>query len=301
MEKSVKLVWLANENEMFEEEWIRMLFKGMRNLSFEVVYDTDRTTIYKNAVIVCNHADHKIPYDDYFQKYEDAKVPFAAIHLSDEILGVSYKFYDYQMCKVVFRNYFHPDHMSNPKVRVFGLGYKTGFASAPSIYEATPWYHWCFVGTIHNQERAKNVAIYEPIIPHFLIAGDTFGKGVDIATYKRIMELSKFSLCLMGQCNVDTFRLYEAMEANSVPIVLGKTPSQDCQPSYWHFMFPWEKDLPFIIVNSWEEGFEKMKEYLYKPLEYMQLRARMQNFWKETKEIWSNMFERELSSSLFCD
>lgn len=294
MNNDINLVWIINKNDMFETDWLYELLK-LGGIRYNEIEDLSRTKIYNNAIIVFNHASHEISYDNYFELYEKNNIPFIAIQLSDETLGVSYEFYKLNMCKYVFRNYYHPFHENNPNVKIFGMGYKKDFNKTQTNYYIFPWYNWCFIGTIHSSERIKSLKHFENIRPYCLITGDTFGKGVDIATYKEIMCQSRFALCLMGQGNIETFRIYEAMEANCIPVVIAYTKYQQIYPSYWHKIFPWisnEKDLPFIIsyTDSWEDASSILTNKLesLSPQEYLEMRKKLINFWKYAKKQWAN-------------
>ena len=292
----MKLVWLFdNPENLHEYEWIHDLVAPISSCITEVI-ESDRTTLHEQAVYIFNHVAHTIPYEEYFAKLQAAEIPFGAIHLSDETLGDTCNFYDFDMCKFVYRNYHHPIHCKNERVKVLGLGYKNGFRSAKSVYEPAPWYHWCFAGTFHSQDRVDAIRNFESLVPFLVVEGQGFGTGVDTETYKRMMELSKFAICLMGQCNVDTFRFYEALEANSIPVVLRKTSNQPYEPSYWHAVFPWETHFPFIMVDTWEEGVTRMRELLDTPITYLETRVQLQQFWARAKKIWSDMLTQDITS-----
>lgn len=287
----VRIVWLVDPQKLWETDWIRYLLKNVE--IEEEIYEKDREKVYENAVVVINHEDHPVrTYEEYFALYEDAAVPYGVFHLSDETLSASCAFYDAPMCKFVLRNYVHPKYIQHPKTHFIGLGYKTGFAAAPHQHEPTPWYHWNFVGSIHTHtqsERAKHLLLFKDIRPHFLLQTEEFSKGgMDVGNFRRVLELSKFTPCFMGQCNLDTFRFYEAMEAGSVPIVLSTTPQQDYRPTYWTYMFPWYqgKAFPFLMVQHWEEAVEKINQYLDHPKEYMELRRALLEFWEDAKDVW---------------
>ena len=282
-----QLIWLSDPDELFETDWIREL---LSEVSYTEQYHPERSRTFQNAVIVFNHARHEVDYNSYFAKYEASGTPFIAVHLSDETLSASCEFYNMSMCRYVFRNYVHPSWLKHPKVRFFGLGYKTGFARKETGdgQSFIPWYQWCFVGTIHPNasDRWSAIQCFAHVFPKLLVTGDTFGKGVSIETYRDVLENSKFALCPIGQCNIDTYRFYEALEANCIPIVLTQTPVQPYKPSYWHFLFQTQDALPFLMEESWDKALQKMEQTLQDPAIYLNLKQRSKTFWQQAKRRW---------------
>lgn len=74
---------------------------------------------------------------------------------------------------------------------------------------------------------------------------------VDPQAYSRIMLESAFTPCPKGR-GLDTFRLYEAMEAGSIPIIelAGGYARQHLPPAYF--------ESPMLFVEAWEQAPEVM-------------------------------------------
>jgi hypothetical protein len=106
------------ENE-WERDWLTEIFNKL-NIEYTVINIADITHLVRNAVFVLNHDTN---YPPYLQQYELNSVPFGVIHLSDEWVNDNVVFYNYSMCKFIYRNYFHPKYVHN-KVTFFPLGYK---------------------------------------------------------------------------------------------------------------------------------------------------------------------------------
>jgi len=69
------------------------------------------------------------------------------------------------------------------------------------------------------------------------------GDSLSTQDYKKILEQSIFVPCPRGNSSPDTFRLYEAIEAGSIPIVE--------RDDYWNDLFG--EDHPFIQVSDWSK------------------------------------------------
>lgn len=293
----INLVWIIRPDGLFETQWIRELL-SVGNLEYTEIFELDpaQAQIHPKSVVVFNHA---IDYETYFAKYETAQIPFGAIHLSDETLGDTTRFYGQKTCKFVFRNYHHPIVSATYRhVVTFGLGYKSGFstiAATPKL-PTSRYYHWSFAGNIHTPERMASITPLLGIVPHRLHTtqeGFNASSGLNTQEYRRLMDESKFVICPIGQGNIDSFRVYEALEAGAIPVVLAATAVQPYQPSYWHTMFPWMRGttIPMLIHRNWEDAAKTMCEIIQTKDTYEDLHKQVVSFWENAKKIWGNVLE----------
>lgn len=283
----IHLVWRVDPETLFETQWIRELL-AIGKVNYTDIIDLEGTQLLPKSVVVFNHS---IPnYEAYFQRYEEAKLAYGAIHLSDETLEDTFEFYGHSMCKFVFRNYHHPVVATKYNhVVMFGLGYKTGFKK-PSKLNGR-YYNWSFAGNVHTQQRIACLFPFRNMIPHYVHTtneGFNSQSGLSIEQYRELMDDSKFVICPIGQGNIDSFRVYEALEAGAIPIVLANTPLQPYQPSYWHAIFPWMRTvtIPMLIHKNWEDAAQTMAKILQNKSTYEEIYAQLQSFWSEAKMIW---------------
>lgn len=283
----IKLVWRVNPAGLFETQWIHELF-AIGGVKYEDVLDLKGEQVIPNAVVVFNHA---IDYETYFQNYEDLEVPYGAIHLSDETLTDSTRFYGHRMCKFVYRNYHNPLVLARHKhVVTFGLGYKNGFARTHTEAVAR-YYNWSFAGNVHTPERVQCLTPFLQFSPyklHTTNQGFNSASGLSTDEYRNLMDDSKFVICPIGQGNIDSFRVYEALESGAIPIVLAATPMQPYTPSYWHALFPWMKasTIPMVIHNDWNAAAKTVRDILQNKETYLDIQSQLVAFWKDAKKIW---------------
>lgn len=285
----IHLVWRIRPDGLFETQWIReLLAKG--GIEHDEVFDFEGTYIQPRSIVVFNHC---VDYEAYFQKYEDAGIKYGAIHLSDETLGDTTNFYGHKNCIFVYRNYHHPIVSAKyPHVVTFGLGYKSGFTKVDNIPTGpTRYYTWSFAGNIHTPERMACVKPMLSMVPHRIhttSGGFNAIGGLPTEEYRALMDDSKFVMCPIGQGNVDSFRVYEALEAGAIPVVIAETPMQPYKPSYWHVIFPWmqAKVIPMIIHRNWEEAAKTMRDIVQNKEAYEQLQKHVVDFWENAKKIW---------------
>jgi hypothetical protein len=283
------VIWATKHS--FEKDWEYSWIQEIFSLfEYKIVNITDTTTLIKNAIIIFNH---DINYIEYFRAYELNKIPFTAIHLSDEWSSDNMEFYNYTMCKNVFRNYYHPRYIL-PKVYFYPVGYKLDFwknytGPEPStITSSERNYKWSFAGTSskHRQHRDKKLALFESIQPNKLIweYSDIWPQtqtGLNTEEYRQLMLDSKCIICVEGNCSVDSCRMCEALECGCIPVVVWS--------EYWekfYNMLP-----PFIIGNSWQENAITLMKITDDELE--QKRIDCIQFWNEYKTYLKNTLKNK--------
>lgn len=294
----IELVWLVPPDGMFEHDWIEYMFRDIPHTSY---WNDQGETLYTCPVFIFNAS---VRYESYLNEFSEERIPFGVIHLSDETLGNTCKYLDSPMCSFAIRNYHHPVYSQHPKVITIGLGYKSGFVTLDAgaslnVRSQNPWFHWCFIGAVHHQERQDAIRAFLPWKPYLLkLSTSGFNsENLTIQEYKQTMILSKFALCPIGQGNIDTFRIYEAMEAGCIPVVISRTTEQPYQPSYWHalFMVPPSFEIPFIIGDTWDQCIESMEVLLQNPIKYYDLQQKMTQFWENSKTVWKNRIEQAVT------
>ena len=293
---TINVVWLISAR--FEREWIwSLLQRG--EWSIEEKDDIKLETLHPpNSIFIVNSS---MDFESYFARYETACVPYAVIHLSDEYYKDGYKFYDHRMCSWVARNYWHPNLSVRPNVLTFGLGWKNGFAAAandanpsPAKFEDRP-YTVSFAGNIHHEYRRNFVKTFADVEPnqfHLTFDGFDSVKGLDINSYRSLMNKSKYVLCPIGHCNIDCFRVYEALEAGAIPITLSITSMQRWM--YWEALTG--TAVPWIAAPTMEEARVLLQTRLDSQIGSEG--ERVHEFWELLKSKWATEFKRLISQML---
>lgn len=290
----IELVWLVNRDGMFEKDWMDYLFQDLSHIHITEIHDDLE---YKFPIFIFNAS---FAYEEYLTEFNEERIPFGVIHLSDETLGNTCNYLDLDSCMFAIRNYHHPIHSTHAKVTTIGLGYKHGFHNPthdapPALRSPNPWFHWCFIGAVHHQARHDAVSTFLQVKPYLLkVSNGGFNSAsLSIAEYKNTMVLSKFALCPIGQGNLDTFRIYEAMEAGCIPVVLTRTKEQPYYPSYWHALFSItsgdseiSSPIPLVMADTWGECLRAMESLLQNPIMYYDLQQKMTIFWEKQKQKW---------------
>lgn len=286
------LVWTIEPNGLWERDWIYDLLDGAPVHETE---DAGRQGMHPGAMLVINHS---YPYMAYLQKYEDAGVPYMVWHLSDETLGDDLGYVGHTACRFVVRNYLHPRLYGNPKVLVVGLGYKTGYADALRglAGAAAKDLLWSFSGAVWHEDRARCLEVLGGMVGRREVhvsgtgPGAAFGGGLDTATYARMLARSVFVPAPIGQGNLESFRVFEALEAGAIPVVLARQAVQPWWPSYWHGLFPGGGGAPegaIVIAEDWEDARRQIEAAVAQGVGHLEEKLRKARaFWDGAKAAW---------------
>jgi hypothetical protein len=104
----------------------------------------------------------------------------------------------------------------------------------------------------------------------------SFGSSDSLATvdYRKLMDSSIFVPCPAGWTNLDSFRVYEALEAGCIPIV-----EQRKGFDYFSFMYG---PHPIPTVSNWDEAPELIHK-IQAENEEEELRKACYEWWQSTK------------------
>lgn len=297
----LRVLWATNKGcqEDWEVDYIRELLNRM-NIEYEIESVTRIDQVVANALIVINHS---IPYVQYLHQYEQRCVPFGAIHLSDEWFDDDVSFYNFKMCKFVFRNYYHERFESVPgaqKVFPLPLSFKRGFWNGYQgpTPDAIPFkardFIWSFAGAKREDktDRVETLAMFEKITPHktHFEMGNSFEVsvgGLSTHEYRDLLLTSQFGLCLRGISNTvagETGRVTESLECGCIPIVLRGKNSQGT--SYWESLYG--EDAPYVQGDTWQECFDQVNALLEDPVACEAKRIECYRFWQTAKQRLSD-------------
>jgi hypothetical protein len=288
----INIVWLDVNLDKWEQDWLLYLLENQYD-KFFVTNRFNDLPVDKPTVVVANHA---INYRRYLDELRQNNKKYGVVLLSDENLYERMEYLHDPNCVFVARNYFNPEYLKHPKVFTFGLGYKKNFIAkkdSPTFNERG--LVWSFAGSFHDDFRKNAVQKFKHLEPNktHSVSGFNAADGLGTEEYVAMLEDSKFALCPRGQVNNDCFRLYEALEAGSIPVALSFAEHMQVRPSYWHAVFYGESNMPFVVADSWEEAAEKVKGIIEQN-RGQEVQAQCQEFWTRWKLNWKAMFEDKI-------
>jgi len=261
--------------DTWELDWLQtVVFKGV---DYELIIDTEFITVLPNSVIVMNETDES-KITQYINKFKAAGYKYGIIHLSDETY--SHPINHYSGATFILRNYYSKQYAKLHNVDFIPLGYSSGFIVTSNCkLSVNRKYFWNFIGQIANKPtRESMVNALSEIDGGYLRPTRRWNdsNGLKIQDYLTILEDSIFTPAPAGWCNPDSFRLYEALEAGSIPIVDNKS----------YFTALYGPTLPFPSVKNWNEVVDIIQD---NNLYIMQLSCMA--WWRNQKDLANKKFK----------
>jgi GR25 family glycosyltransferase involved in LPS biosynthesis len=263
--------------EIYEQKWLEEVlntpldFKPLTNLL---------STVPDNSWFIVQrpHLDTLI---SYFHLLKSNNINFKVIHLSDEFSKDSIDFYSYSNCKVVIRNYIRDDIPKLSHIITIPLGFHHKGESSRIFDDRS------IVWSFHGTNWFNRKMLLEPIssiVPNNCHFTDTWNdpKQTLENCYLGRLNNSKFCPILRGN-NVETFRLYEALESGSIPLYV-RCEGDD---KYWKYI---SSHLELVELTSWEKAAEFIKTLCSDIKRAEEYRSNIVTNW----QIWKN----EIKSSI---
>lgn len=121
---------------------------------------------------------------------------------------------------------------------------------------------WFFSGQVNHMRREQMQEQLQKMEGGVFVNTGGFAKGMEPWEYYHNLASSHAVICPPGNVTQDSFRVYETLEAGSIPIVDALTPTGK-DTKYWERLFP---DAPFPLLKDYKELpelIEKCKDFHY--------------------------------------
>ncbi|MBY0508730.1 MAG: glycosyltransferase family 47 protein [Rhodospirillaceae bacterium] len=255
------LIWQFDPARAWESDWLQTLLGDVVEKS---IVDNSWSQIAETMIVVDNRlVPEKV---SYYRRAFEMGCRVILVHLSDEAfkddLGA------YQYCDGVIRNYRSDLLAGYSKIRFIPLGYKAGFTADAGAAKpaAARKYLWSFAGDAKKLTRGPMLQSMARAGDGFQHLSEGFGSRDALPTdaYRRLMDDSIVVPCPSGWSNLETFRVYEALEAGCIPIV-EKRPGFDYftqllgphpMPTVTH----WEDAATLVMRLKAEDGLEPLRQ-----------------------------------------
>lgn len=253
-----------------EFEWIDEIFGPYIK---EHVYDAEHRVVLDDAIL----------FDAFINRYDPAYYESFRgrnaflVHFLDESYRGGYE--RYLNFKGVFRKHWS-DFFNGEGVFPIPLGYCNGFRRQGALTPASERsYAWSFAGAAAKSSRPDAISALSAIAPHRVIATDGFElKGLEIertalgpGESAALLRESVFAPAPMGNVNLECFRIYEALEAGSIPI-LEKRLTLDYYTSLLGAH-------PLPIFRTWRQAARYVNEIRFDPARLDALQERCVEWW----------------------
>jgi hypothetical protein len=292
--KNINIQWVTQDAGLFELDWLCEIL-NVQETDIKIVRHFQDFKTDKNSLVICNHA---VNYRVCLDALRANSRQYSVFLLSDENLIETCEWLHDPNCLFSIRNYIHPVYFNHPKVMTIGLGYKRDFKKHLMHKLAEDRHNtWVFAGTPHN-DRKNMLNTFERLKPNKTHSCSGFCANDALSTegYAQMLNDSKFALCPPGQDSMDSFRLYEALEAGCIPVATARTSKLPVFPSYWHAVMRSAEtyEIPFVIEDEWKQCLNKVT-HIVQSTEYNKKQRQCQLFWKITKQNWVNKIKKKVN------
>jgi len=191
------------------------------------------------------------------------------IHLGDES-GSHDLSPIYNNCDNVWRTFCSNKYFNNKKISCIPIGYKSGVLYQKQTSNRK--YKWSFIGTPHKSSRHDLLFQLSNIEPSYCHKTKKFNeKIIEANDMSEILSSTVFIPCPNGFVHPETYRLYEALECECIPIV-------ENSYQYYDRLFP---NNPFLKVNKWRDSKEIIEKWNNKKIKLKQIECKM--WWTDYK------------------
>ena len=202
------------------------------------------------------------------------------IHLGDES-GIHDLTSIYKNCNYVWRTFCSTRYFSNKHVSCLPVGYKSGITKKEP---GNRKYKWAFIGTQHKSSRHDLLFQLSDIKSSFSHKTKKFDEGIiDVGKMSEILTSTIFIPCPNGFFHPETYRLYEALECECIPIV-------ENAYKYYDRLF---YNNPFIKVDKWIEAKSVIEEWGNDQIK--QKREECRTWWNQYKKQLQEFIAKKIN------
>jgi len=217
------------------------------------------------------------PYLDILNTYFNnlpKNITFKALHLSDEFDKDTIDFYNLPNCKGIIRNYLRPDTPEVPHIITVPLGYHYKGINNSAFLDRK--LVWSFHGNCWFDRKSKLEQLYS-FVPHNCHTVNEWNASnmSKQNQYLSVLADSKFCPILKGN-NIETFRLYEALEVGTIPIYV----RHEGDELFWNKI---SSKLGLLELENWTRATEMIQNFLNNPDEGEKYQIKLCEAWIKWK------------------
>jgi hypothetical protein len=197
-----------------EFEWICSLLS-----SFEAHHHVDgafRQVAPHPLVVIEGFQQDPTEIARYLRRLKEGRQRVGLIHIGDEHSTADVSFY--READLVYRNYWRPviDRLPHCHYLPLGVNCPLGLFTKPPVEERP--HRWSFAGQAKLSRRTL-IDVAATLPEGRLVVNEKFNSGLDKAAYAALLRDTQIVLCPRGWSSVESYRLYEALEAGAIPLV----------------------------------------------------------------------------------
>ena len=213
----------------------KWIYEILKKIKYNIIENETNLTEEDILVIVDSSVEEK---NELYIKLNAICSKIFLFHLGDE--SGSYDLSSvYNNCNYVWRPFCSSRYFENKKVKCIPIGYKSGILNKQKNNRK---YKWAFTGTPHKSSRHDLLFQFSDVKPFFCHKTEKFNvKIISVDEMSEVLSSTEFMPCPNGFFHPETYRLYEALECECIPIV-------ENTYKYYDRLFP---NNPFLKVDKW--------------------------------------------------
>jgi GR25 family glycosyltransferase involved in LPS biosynthesis len=269
-----------------EKQWLEDMFQSI--LSVKPI----QAILPKNSILLIQRTPPTFQQGKY-KDILDAQTPKSIIllHISDENGQDPILLYNHPSVKHVIRNYYRKDCADQSMITILPLGYSTKASIATPIFTDRSLM-WSFAGSIDRPGRQEALCALEALTPFEKQTKLTFGAPSPLkgTAYTDQLLRSKFIPAFRGFWSLESFRMYEALEAGCIPLYV---PSEGTNGDEYTTVLG---KSPILALPSWVQAPTLLEQLSKNAAVMEQHRQDLQTWWKEKKQSLRTTLSKVLSS-----
>ena len=214
------------------------IYEILKSIDYKTIENETDVESGDTLIIIDSGVENKF---EFYAKLKLICSKVFLFHLGDES-GIKDLSPIYDNCNFVWRTFCSNKYFNNNKVMCIPIGYKSGVLNKK---KNTRKYKWTFTGTPHKSSQHDLLFQFENIKPFFCHKTQKFNqKIISVDEMSEILSSTEFIPCPNGFYHPETYRVYEALECECIPIV-------ESAYNYYDRLFP---NNPFITINKWSDA-----------------------------------------------
>jgi len=265
----------GNYHKKNSDKWIYEILKKIKYNIIETEVNLEKEDI---LIIVDSSVEEK---NELYTKLNMSCSKIFLFHLGDE--SGSYDLSPvYKNCNYVWRPFCSSKYFKNNEVKCIPIGYKSGILDKQ---KSNRKYKWAFTGTPHKSSRHDLLFQLSSIKPFFCHKTEQFDvKIISVDEMSEVLSSTEFIPCPNGFFHPETYRLYEALECECIPIV-------ESAYNYYDRLFP---DNPFIKVDKWADAKPILKGW--EKNQILRKKKEIKIWWSEYKNKLQESIKNKITS-----
>ena len=267
-------IW-GNYHKENSDKWI---YEILKKIQYKIIHSEKEIKNNDILIIVDSSIEKKT------KLYERLKLicsKIYLIHLGEETTSIDLSSI-YENCDFVWRTFCSNIYFNNNSIKCIPIGYKTGVLNKKLNNNK---YKWAFIGTPHKSSRHDLLFQFSDIKQSFFHKTEKFNKNVISADkMSEVLSSTAFIPCPNGFVHPETYRVYEALECGSIPIV-------ENTYQYYDRLLP---KNPFIKVYKWADAKSIIVEWKNEQIKEKQQEC--ENWWKMYKDNIQQQIKEKIYS-----